>query len=87
MADPHTARWLVLGHYGGHNTGDEAMLSGLVQGCPLELHSRLTLVTRSGSASLPPQSPTDRWTPCATGQRRCSGAGIATGARHHLGWG
>lgn len=54
MADPHTARWLVLGHYGGHNTGDEAMLSGLVQGCPLELHSRLTLVTRSGSASLPP---------------------------------
>lgn len=54
MADPHTARWLVLGHYGGHNTGDEAMLSGLVQGCPPELHSRLTLVARAGPASLPP---------------------------------
>ena len=25
-------KWLIIGHYGGHNTGDEAMLCGLMSG-------------------------------------------------------
>lgn len=46
--------WLVLGHYGGHNTGDEAMLTGLVQGCPPAVQQRLLVVARQGAAALPP---------------------------------
>lgn len=37
-------QWLVFGHFGGHNTGDEAMLMGLLKACPLELRERLVVV-------------------------------------------
>ena len=45
-------KWLVLGHYGGHNTGDDAMLMGLtVTGGP-RFWKRMVVVTKDGV--LPP---------------------------------
>lgn len=43
--------WLILGHYGGHNTGDEAMLTGLVTACTPALRNRLLVVSKD--AALP----------------------------------
>jgi polysaccharide pyruvyl transferase WcaK-like protein len=47
-----TDSWLLVGHFGGHNTGDDAMLSGLVQGCSPALRRRLLVVSKGGA--LPP---------------------------------
>lgn len=44
--------WVVLGHFGGSNSGDEAMLLGLVMGCLPQLRKRLLVVTKIGD--LPP---------------------------------
>lgn len=45
-------QWLVLGHYGGHNTGDDAMLMGLtVSGGP-QWWKQMVVVTKDGV--LPP---------------------------------
>lgn len=41
-------KWLVIGHYGGQNTGDEAMLLGLVAGCTPSIRKRLLIVTKEG---------------------------------------
>lgn len=40
-------KWLVIGHYGGNNTGDEAMLEGLLWGGRSVLNN-VTLVTKNG---------------------------------------
>lgn len=42
-------RLLVIGHYGGHNTGDEAMLAALVDSLR-SLESHLVVITRDGAA-------------------------------------
>lgn len=43
-----TAPWLVFGHYGGHNTGDDAMLAGLIFGSDPAIRRRLRIVSKHG---------------------------------------
>lgn len=43
--------WVVFGHYGGYNTGDEAMLSALVMACHPNLRKRLVVISQG---ELPP---------------------------------
>ena len=45
-------RWLVFGHYGGHNTGDDAMLTGLLHGARRAGH-RISCVVAKGVRPLP----------------------------------
>jgi polysaccharide pyruvyl transferase WcaK-like protein len=45
----HSEHWLVFGHYGGHNTGDDAMLAGLVLGASPALRRRLLIASKAGS--------------------------------------
>ena len=47
MSHRQGSKWLVIGHYGGNNTGDEAMLWGLVHGVGLDLSRRLVIATRA----------------------------------------
>jgi polysaccharide pyruvyl transferase WcaK-like protein len=44
--------WLIIGHYGGHNTGDEAMLAGLLSALPASSRQRAT-VARQGGKQIP----------------------------------
>jgi polysaccharide pyruvyl transferase WcaK-like protein len=45
-------QWLVLGHYGGHNTGDDAMLMGLTLSGGPQWWKQMVVVTKDGA--LPP---------------------------------
>lgn len=40
-----------MGHFGGHNSGDEAMLFGLIASSPPELRRRFLIVTKTGVLS------------------------------------
>jgi len=40
--------WLVVGHFGGNNSGDEAMLLGMVAGCSPLVRQRLIIITKTG---------------------------------------
>lgn len=46
-------RWLIIGHYGGKNTGDEAMLKGLLWGGK-HIFSKVVVVTKDGHISIKP---------------------------------
>lgn len=48
-------RWLVVGHYGGHNTGDDAMLTGLISGFSSTPGHEFVVATKTGefSADIP----------------------------------
>jgi polysaccharide pyruvyl transferase WcaK-like protein len=37
-------KWLIFGHFGGHNTGDEAMLLGMLNACAPEVREKLVIV-------------------------------------------
>jgi len=39
--------WLIIGHYGGSNTGDEAMLYGLLSAVPVCQRHRIVVATRN----------------------------------------
>lgn len=53
MAISNDGRWLILGHYGGHNTGDEAMLAGLNIAMGDQLRQRMTVVAGAGATGAP----------------------------------
>jgi len=42
-------KWLLIGHYGAGNTGDEAMCRALIASSPPELRARLVLVSKTGT--------------------------------------
>lgn len=42
-------KWLLIGHYGAGNTGDEAMCRALIASSPPELRARLVLVAKTGT--------------------------------------
>lgn len=47
MSSRPAGRWLIIGHYGGHNTGDEAMLAGLIRGAGRDFPGRLVVASRA----------------------------------------
>ena len=59
MSEPPATEkgWLIAGHYGGQNTGDDAMLVGVLNSIPSELLSASAIVSRS---DLLPESPCRR---------------------------
>jgi len=44
-------RWLVIGHYGAGNTGDEAMCRALISASPPELRARMIVVSKGASGA------------------------------------
>lgn len=45
--------WLIIGHYGGSNTGDEAMLYGLLSAVPACRRPQIIVATRDWEKELP----------------------------------
>lgn len=50
-------KWLVIGHFGGHNTGDEAMLSGLICGALRATQHEYVIATKTGRLDISLQNP------------------------------
>lgn len=55
MSSKEKRTWLVIGHYGGKNTGDEAMLKGLLWGGK-HVFDKIILVSKDGCVPVEPPS-------------------------------
>ncbi|MCZ6671038.1 MAG: polysaccharide pyruvyl transferase family protein [Acidobacteria bacterium] len=81
-------RVLIIGHYGGHNTGDEAMLGGLLRALPAEWKGNLVIARKGGGNGVASEGRELNYVPCrffplARQVFRCEGVVLGGGTHFH----